>query len=125
MIIRILCISVVCFGNDHLDMVIDGHRRNSSGNTHQTIISQDMAFDNFLNYTNLQKYQWFFSSLSYLEITLIDKKNIQKYLSKVDRSSKNENVLKNVDVDKICLIAEAMRHRPIKLKNLLIVIESF
>ncbi|XP_025198147.1 uncharacterized protein LOC112596601 [Melanaphis sacchari] len=113
-----------CFGNNHLEMVAAAHRRSILDN--QTIVDQDMdgAFTKWLHFCKLKKYQWFFNNLSYLEIVLIDEENIEKLIAKVNRDSTEENYIKDCDQKKICEETKALRHRPIKLNNLITALES-
>jgi len=103
-------------------MVAASHKRSTL--IHQTIIDQDMdgAFTKWLHFCNLKKYQWFFNSLSYLEIVLIDEKNIKNLVAKVNRNTMEENCIKDSVQKKICAETKALRHRPIKLNNLITVI---
>jgi len=115
-------ISVNCFGNNHLEMVAAAHMRSILDN--QTIVDQDMdgAFTKWLHFCKLKKYQWFFNNLSYLDIILIDEQNIEKFIAKVNRNSAEENCIKDCARKIICVETKALRHRPIKLNNLLTVI---
>ncbi|XP_026820265.1 uncharacterized protein LOC113558877 [Rhopalosiphum maidis] len=113
-----------CFGNNHLEMVVAAHRRNILGD--QTIVDQDMdgAFTKWLHFCKLKRYQWFFNNLSYLEIVLIDEENIEKLIAKVNKNSKKENNIKDCAQKKICVETKVLRHRPIKLNNLITALDS-
>ncbi|XP_060845411.1 uncharacterized protein LOC132924993 [Rhopalosiphum padi] len=114
-----------CFGNNHLEMVVAAHRRNILGDQ-TTIVDQDMdgAFTKWLHFCKLKRYQWFFNNLSYLEIVLIDEENIEKLIAKVNRNSTKENNIKDCAQKKICVETKVLRHRPIKLNNLITALES-
>ncbi|VVC25004.1 Hypothetical protein CINCED_3A025581 [Cinara cedri] len=81
-----------------------------------TIVQQDMveAFSNWLNYLKLHKYQWFFNSLSYLEIEFIDEDNIEGFINKVNRNSITKGAQK-----KICLSTKILRNRKQKFQDIL------
>jgi len=104
-------------------MVVAAHRRNILGDQ-TTIVDQDMdgAFTKWLHFCKLKRYQWFFNNLSYLEIVLIDEENIEKLIAKVNRNSTKENNIKDCAQKKICVETKVLRHRPIKLNNLITVI---
>jgi len=84
-----------------------------------TIINQEMdgAVAKWLHYLKLHKYQWFFNSLSYLEIVFIDEDNIDGFIAKVNRNSITKGAQK-----KICISTKTLRDRPQKLNDLLLVI---
>lgn len=84
-----------------------------------TIVSQKMdgAVNKWLNYLKLQKYQWFFNSLSYFEIQYIDSDNIEGFMMKVNRNFITKGAQK-----KICLFTKVLRDRSKKLTMLLVVI---
>lgn len=111
-----------CFGDNHLEMVATAHRRSTL--IDQTIVDQDMdgAFNKWLNFCTLKRYQWFFNNLSYLEIVLIDEENIENLIAKVNRNTTKENCIKYCVQKKICAETKVLRHRPIKLNNLITVI---
>ena len=115
-------ISVKCFGNNHLEMVATAHRRSTL--IDQTIVDQDMdgAFNKWLNFCKLKRYRWFFNNLSYLEIVLIDEENIENLIAKVNRNNIKEKSIKYCIQKKICVETKILRHRPIKLNNLITVI---
>lgn len=121
---NIVFISVKCFDNNHLEMVVAAHRYSTLDD--QTIVNQDMdgAFAKWLNFCKLKRYQWFFNSLSYLEIVLIDEKNIEKFVAKVNKNSTEKNYIKDCIQKKICAETKALRYRPIKLNNLITVISQ-
>ncbi|XP_060860226.1 uncharacterized protein LOC132937426 [Metopolophium dirhodum] len=108
-----------CFGDNHLEMVAIAHRRSTI--IDQTIVDQDMdgAFNKWLNFCKLKRYQWFFNNLNYLEIVLIDEENIENLIAKVNRNTTKENCIKYCVQKKICAETKVMRHRPIKLNNLI------
>lgn len=87
-----------------------------------TIVDQDMdgAFAQWLHYLKLHKYQWFFNSLSYLEIECIDEENIEAFISKVNKNSITKGAQK-----KICLSTKILRDRKKKLDELLMVFLFF
>jgi len=103
-------------------MVVTAHRRSTLIN--QTIVDQDMdgAFTKWLHFCKLKRYQWFFNGLSYLEIVLIDEENIENLVSKVNRNAMVENCIKDCVQKSICAETKVLRHRPIKLNNLITVI---
>jgi len=86
-----------------------------------TIINQEMdgAVTKWLYYLKLHKYQWFFNSLSYLEIVFIDEDNIDGFIAKVNRNSITKGAQK-----KICISTKMLRDRSQKLNDLLLVILS-
>lgn len=81
-----------------------------------TIVHQDMVepFLNWLNYLKLHKFQWFFNSLSYLEIEFIDEDNIEGFIMKVNRNSITKGAQR-----KICLSTKALRNRKLKFQDIL------
>jgi len=93
--------------------------RNSQTLITLTIVDQGMdgAVAKWLHYLKLHKYQWFFNSLSYLEIEFIDEDNIEDFIAKVNKNSITKGAQK-----KICLSTKALRDRSQKLNNLLLVI---
>lgn len=103
-------------------MVATAHRRSTL--IDQTIVGQDMdgAFNKWLNFCKLKRYQWFFNNLSYLEIVLIDEENIGNLIAKVNRNTMKENCIKYCVQKKICTETKVLLHRPIKLNNLITVI---
>lgn len=102
-------------------MVAITHR--SSTLIDQTIVDQDMdgAFTKWLHFCKLKKYQWFFNSLSYLEVVLIDEENIENLIAKVNKNTAKENCIKYSVRKQMCAEAKILRHRPIKLNNLITV----
>jgi len=84
-----------------------------------TILDQEMdgAVAKWLHYLKLHKYQWFFNSLSYLEIEFINEDNIDDFIAKVNKNSITKGAQK-----KICLSTKTLRDRSQKLNNLLLVI---
>lgn len=100
-------------------MVVNAHRKFFLGN--QNLMTQEMngAFENWLHYLKLAKYKWFFNCLSYLEIVLIDKDNIQSLIAKVNRICGNGNSIKMGAQERICTAVKELKFRPIKLGNLL------
>jgi len=114
---------VDCYGYDHLEMIADANSaatvRNSPKLINLTIIDQEMdgAVAKWLHYLKLHKYQWFFNSLSYLEIVFIDEDSIDGFIAKVNR-----NFITNGAKKKICISTKTLRDRPQKLNDLLLVI---
>lgn len=84
-----------------------------------TIVSQDMGevVLKWLSYLKLHKYYWFFRELSYLEIEFIDEINIEGFIAKVNRDYITKGAQK-----KICISTKLLKDRPLKFKNLLMVI---
>lgn len=76
----------------------------------------DGAFAKWLHYLKLHKYQWFFNSLSYLEIECIDEENIESFIVKV-----NKNTITKGAQKKICLSTKTLRDRTKKMDNILMV----
>lgn len=76
----------------------------------------DGAFANWLHYLKLHKYQWFFNSLSYLEIVCIDEENIEAFIDKVNRNTITKGAQK-----KICLSVKLLRDREKKMADILMV----
>lgn len=87
-----------------------------------TIVEQDMdgAIAKWLHYLKLHKYQWFFNSLSYLEIECIDEENIEAFIDKV-----NKNTITKGAQKKICLSIKSLRDREKKMADILMVIFCF
>lgn len=87
--------------------------------SNQTIVSQEMDGEIFkwLHYLKLHKYQWFFNALSYREIECIDEVNIEEFILKANVNSITKGAQR-----KICMSTKALRDRPQKLKNILMVI---
>jgi len=114
---------VECFGYNHLEMIAKTNRATTLGDPQSlidlTILNQEMdgAVAKWLHYLKLHKYQWFFNSLSYLEIEFIDEDNIDDFIAKVNKNSITKGAQK-----KICLSTKALRDRSQKLNNLLLVI---
>ncbi|XP_060873301.1 protein Smaug homolog 2-like [Metopolophium dirhodum] len=113
-----------CFGYNHLEMIAKTNRATTLGDPQSlidlTILNQDMdgAVAKWLHYLKLHKYQWFFNSLSYLEIEFIDEDNIEDFIAKVNKNSITKGAQK-----KICLSTKALRDRSQKLNNLLLVLD--
>jgi len=113
---------VECFGYNHLEMIAKTNTA-ALGDPQQlmdlTILNQEMdgAVAKWLHYLKLHKYQWFFNSLSYLEIEFIDEDNIGDFIAKVNKNSITKGAQK-----KICLSTKSLRDRSQKLNNLLLVI---
>jgi len=115
--------SVECFGYNHLEMIAKTNKATTFGNPQSlndlTILDQEMdgAVAKWLHYLKLHKYQWFFNSLSYLEIEFIDEDNIEDFIAKVNKNSITKGAQK-----KICLSTNTLRIRSQKFENLLLVI---
>jgi len=114
---------VECFGYNHLEMIAKTNRATILGDSQSlvdlTIINQEMdgAVAKWLHYLKLHKYQWFFNSLSYLEIEFIDEDNIDDFIAKVNKNSITKGAQR-----KICISTKTLRDRPQKLNDLLLVI---
>lgn len=115
--------SVECFGYNHLEMIANTNRATALVDSQSlidlTILDQEMdgAVAKWLHYLKLHKYQWFFNSLSYLEIEFIDEDNIEDFIAKVNKNSITKGAQK-----KICLSTKTLRDRSQKLNNLSLVI---
>lgn len=83
-----------------------------------TIISQDMdgPFYKWLEYSKLEKYDWFFNSLSYKEIEYLNDNNITSFIKKVNQQSINRP-----DRKKLCGMTRLLRSRPDKIRFLTMV----
>lgn len=81
-----------------------------------TIVHQDMveAVSNWLNYLKLHKYQWFFNSLSYLEIVSVDEDTIEGFIIKI-----NKNFIPRGVQKKICISTKALKNRKLKFQDIL------
>lgn len=114
---------VECFGYNHLEMIATTNRFTTLDDPQSlndlTILHQEMdgAVAKWLHYLKLHKYQWFFNSLSYLEIEFIDEDNIDDFIAKVNKNSITKGAQK-----KICLSTKTLRDRSQKLNNLSLVI---
>ncbi|XP_060862756.1 uncharacterized protein LOC132939546 [Metopolophium dirhodum] len=112
-----------CFGYNHLEMIAKANTA-TLGDPQSlidlTILNQEMdgAVAKWLHYLKLHKYQWFFNSLSYLEIEFIDEDNIDDFIAKV-----NKNFITKGAQKKICLSTRALRDRSQKLNNLLLALD--
>jgi hypothetical protein len=110
------------YANDHLEEVETAHSNSMLVNP--TIVTQniDGIFAKWLKTINLHKYQWFFNGLSYLEIMLIDEKNIKDAIAKVNKKSNTTYAIpKHIQKD-ICIKTKALKNRPIKIRNAILVI---
>lgn len=111
-----------CFGYDHLKIIATTNRNSACGvpqtTSNLTIVDQEMdgAVIKWLYYLKLHKYQWFFNSLSFFTIVLIDEYNIEKFIHKI-----NINSIKKDAQKKICKSTKLLRNRSQKLKDILIV----
>lgn len=96
--------------------VLTSFRPNYSGEP--TIVSQDMdgAFYKWLQFSNLQKYSWFFNGLSYAQIEELDETNIKKYIIKVNKHNISPSAQR-----KLCAMAKFLRNRPNKILYLMMV----
>ncbi|CAI6368371.1 unnamed protein product [Macrosiphum euphorbiae] len=108
-----------CFGYNHLEMIAKTDRATTLEDPQSldnlTILDQEMdgAVAKWLHYLKLHKYQWFFNSLSYLEIEFID-----DFIAKVNKNSITKGAQK-----KICLSTKTLRDRSQKLNNLLLALD--
>ncbi|XP_025191727.1 protein Smaug homolog 2-like [Melanaphis sacchari] len=116
--------SMECYGYNHLEMIAKTNRSNILGDSRSlinlTILDQEMdgAVAKWLHYLKLHKYQWFFNSLSYLEIEFIDEDNIDDFIAKVNKNSITKGAQK-----KICISTKKLRDRPQKLNDLLLALD--
>lgn len=116
--------SMECFGYNHLEMIAKTNRAAILGDSQSlvdlTIINQEMdgAVAKWLHYLKLHKYQWFFNSLSYLEIEFIDEDNIDDFIAKVNKNSITKGAQR-----KICISTKTLRDRPQKLNDLLLALD--
>ncbi|XP_060850700.1 uncharacterized protein LOC132929389 [Rhopalosiphum padi] len=116
--------SMECFGYNHLEMIAKTNGATILGDSQSlidlTILNQEMdgAVAKWLHYLKLHKYQWFFNSLSYLEIVFIDEDNIDDFIAKVNKNSITKGAQK-----KICISTKTLRDRPQKLNNLLLALD--
>lgn len=80
-----------------------------------TIISQDMDgyFYKWLEFSKLEKYYWFFNSLSYKDIENLNEYNINSFIIKV-----NQQNISQSDQKKLCGMTRYFRSRPDKIKFL-------
>ena len=114
---------VECYGYNHLEMTANSNTATTTTNSqtliNPTVINQEMdgAIAKWLHYLKLHKYQWFFNSLSYDEIVLIDEDNMDGFIAKVNVNSITKGAQK-----KICKSTKLLRDRPQKLNDLLLVI---
>ncbi|VVC24999.1 Hypothetical protein CINCED_3A013762 [Cinara cedri] len=113
-----------CFGYENFEMKATANQYPNFSVTQTlpnlTIVNQEMdgAVMKWLHYLKLHKYQWFFNSLSYLEIEFIDEDNIEGFITKVNKNSITKGAQK-----KICVSTKALRDRQSKLNNLLMVLD--
>jgi hypothetical protein len=116
-------ILVDCYGYDHLKLIANVNNTTAMSDcptlNNLTIINQEMdgAVAKWLHYLKLHKYQWFFNSLSFLEIELIDEDNIDGFIAKV-----NKNFITKGAQKKICISTKVLRNRLKKLNDLSLVI---
>ncbi|XP_025209115.1 uncharacterized protein LOC112604349 [Melanaphis sacchari] len=116
--------SMECYGYDHLEMIANVNSAIAMNNSptfiNLTIINQEMdgIVAKWLYYLKLHKYQWFFNSLSYLEIISIDEDNIDDFIAKV-----NKNFITKGAQKKICISTKMLRDRPQKFNYLLLALD--
>ncbi|XP_026814009.1 uncharacterized protein LOC113554387 [Rhopalosiphum maidis] len=116
--------SIDCYGYDHLELIANVNNTTALSDcltlNNLTIINQEMdeAVAKWLHHLKLHKYQWFFNSLSFLEIELINEDNIDGFIAKV-----NKNFITKGAQKKICISTKALRDRPQKLNDLLLALD--
>lgn len=81
-------------------------------NLRPTILTEEMDGSVFLwlKKNKLERYKWFFSSLSYNEIKKLNDTTIKSHLKRLD------SFIREVDRQKICRIAEHLRDRSYKIE---------
>lgn len=111
--------------NDHLEKVKMTHDAYFySMQLTTNIVEQDMdgVFGRYLSTVHLNRYQWFFNGLDYLQIISIDESNIQEMIALVNRIYGNGHYIKQRSRLRICKFTKAMKHRSIKISAILEVI---
>lgn len=107
------------YANEHLEEVKIAHRNSILENP--TIVTQDIdgIFAKWLTTFNFGEYQWFFNGLSYLEIMLIEEKNIENAIAKVNKMCNTTHVIPRLIQKEICIMTKALKNRSVKIKNII------